>query len=82
MQQDENTSAGQLLLQGTSQAVGFVAGALLGRWIGLMLGWDALSPDGYTGPSMLGIALIGVGGGIGLQLARRWYSRRYGSPRT
>ena len=80
MQQDRNTSAGQLLLQGVSQAVGFVAGALIGRWVGLFFDWDALSPDGYTGPSKHGIALIGIGGGLGLQLARRWYVRRYGTP--
>lgn len=82
MQQNKNTSAGQLLLQGISQAVGFVAGALLGRWVGLWFGWDAFSPDGYTGPAMLGIALIGIGGGVGLQVARGWYARRYDTPRT
>lgn len=82
MQHHENPSTGQMLLQGVSQAVGFVAGALLGRGLGLFLGWDAFAPEGYTGPAMLGILLIGLGGGAGLQLARRWYNRRYAKPGT
>jgi hypothetical protein len=48
-----------------------VGGALLGFWAGQLLGWDIASA-GY-GPSATGaIVLIGVGGGVGLQLARRW----------
>lgn len=82
MQRDETPSATQLLIQGTSQAAGFVIGALLGRWLGGLLGWDAFGPDGYTWPAMAGILLIGLGGGAGLQLARRWYNRRYGITRN
>ena len=72
----------QLLLLGIGQAVGFLIGAVLGRWIGLALGWDAFGPQGYDGPAMLGIALIGLGGGGGVQLARRLYMRRFGDPRV
>lgn len=77
MQHHENLSVGQMLLQGVSQAFGFVGGALLGRGLGLLFGWDAFAPEGYTGPAMFGIVLIGLGGGAGLQLARRWFNRRY-----
>ena len=37
---------GQLLKLGVAQAVLFVAGALLGRWVGLTLGLDAFGPNG------------------------------------
>jgi hypothetical protein len=74
--------ASQLLVLGIAQAVGFFAGALLGRWIGVALGVDAFGPEGYSGRAMVGIGLIGLGGGGGIQLARRWYIRRYGNPRT
>lgn len=70
-------STGRLLLQGAVQAAGFVLGALLGRYLGLFIGLDAFA-DGtsYSGRSMGGILLIGLGGGAGVQLARRWYDRR------
>lgn len=76
----ETPPAGQLLVLGIAQAAGFFVGALLGRWLGLTLGWDAFGPDGYTGRAMAGIALIGVGGGGGVQLARAWYRRKYATP--
>lgn len=64
-----------LLLEGLSDAVGFVGGALLGFWIGRLLGLDVFSA-GYTNASIFGIVLVGVGGGVGLQLARRWRKAR------
>ena len=72
---------GQLLKLGVAQAVLFVAGALLGRWVGLQLGLDAFGPNGYGNREIFGILLIGVGGGGGVQLARAWYDRKYGKPR-
>ncbi|MDQ7958627.1 MAG: hypothetical protein REJ24_13260 [Rhodocyclaceae bacterium] len=80
--EDTQPSNRQLLLLGVAQAAGFLLGALLGRWLGLMFGWDALASEGYTGRAMGGIALIGAGGGAGVQLARRWYRGRYGDPRS
>ena len=74
-------STGRLLVQGVAQALGFFVGALLGRCLGLLLGMDAFGSAGYSGQSMVGILLIGLGGGAGVQLARRWYVRRYGDPR-
>lgn len=73
--------ASQLLILGIGQAVGFVGGALLGRWLGLFLGFDALA-DGYTNQVMVGIVLIAIGGGGGVQLARALYKRKYGDPRV
>jgi hypothetical protein len=63
-----------LLLEGVSDAVGFVAGALLGYGLGQMLGLDIFAP-GYGNASVGGIVLVGLGGGIGLSLARRWRTR-------
>jgi len=72
----------QLLKLGVAQAVLFVAGALLGRWVGLLLGLDAFGPGGYGNKEIFGILLIGLGGGGGVQLARAWYVRKYGNPRS
>ena len=63
-----------LWIEGLSDAVGFVGGALAGFWIGRLLGLDIFSA-GYGNASIAGIALVGVGGGLGLQLARRWRKR-------
>ena len=64
-----------LLAEGLSDAVGFVGGALLGFWIGRLLGLDIFAA-GYGTASMGGILLVGLGGGGGLQLARRWQKRK------
>ena len=69
------SDARQLLLEGVSDAVGFVGGALAGYWLGQFLGWDIFS-EGYSGPSIGAIALVGLGGGGGLQLARFWRSKQ------
>ena len=63
-----------LWIEGLSDAVGFVGGALLGFWIGRLLGLDIFAA-GYGNASIGGIVLVGLGGGIGLQLARRWRTR-------
>ena len=64
-----------LLLEGLSDAIGFVGGALLGFWLGRWLGLSIFS-QGYGNASIFGIVLVGLGGGLGLQLARRWRKRR------
>ena len=63
-----------LLLEGVSDAVGFVLGALLGYGLGLLLGLDIFA-SGYGYASMAGIVLVGLGGGTGLSLARSWRAR-------
>jgi hypothetical protein len=62
-------------VEGVSDAIGFLVGALTGFGIGRALGFDMLAP-GYDSASIIGIALVGVGGGAGLQLARAWRARR------
>lgn len=62
------------LIEGLSDAIGFVGGALLGFWLGRLLGLDVFA-QGYGAASIGGIVLVGVGGGLGLQAARRWRNR-------
>ena len=71
----------QLLILGVAQAVLFVVGGLLGRSIGMAFGIDAFASAGYSAREMVGILLVGLGAGGGLQAARVWYTRRYGNPR-
>jgi hypothetical protein len=59
-----------LLAEGLTDAAGFVGGVLVAYWIGRMLGFDPRAA-GYEGSAIAGIVLAGVGGGVGLQLARR-----------
>ncbi len=61
----------KLLLEGLSDAVGFVGGALLGFWAGRWMGFDIFAA-GYGNAALGGIVLVGLGGGVGLQIARRW----------
>ncbi|MBM3386358.1 MAG: hypothetical protein FJY36_01620 [Betaproteobacteria bacterium] len=68
----------QLLIEGFSDAIGFIGGALAGYWIGQLLGWN-LFDDGYGGASIGAIVLVGLGGGLGLRLARAW--RRAQAPK-
>ena len=62
-----------LLLEGLSDAVDKndrPAPAHLGRFFGL-----DIFAQGYGNASIVGIVLVGLGGGVGLQLARRWRKR-------
>ena len=69
-----------LLLEGVSDAIGFIGGALLGYWLGRLLGLDIFAP-GYGGASMGAIALVGLSGGLGLQAARRWRASKAAKPK-
>jgi len=60
-----------LLLEGLTDAAGFVAGALAGYGVATLFGLDIFAA-GYGNASIAGIVLVGLGGGLGLQLARRW----------
>lgn len=62
-----------LWIEGVSDAVGFLGGALLGFWAGHLLGLDIFAP-GYGNRTLGAILLVGLGGGLGLQLARHWRS--------
>lgn len=65
------TEARRLLVEGVSDAVGFVGGALAGFWLGHAVGLDIFAA-GYGTASLVGIVLVGLGGGLGLHAARRW----------
>ena len=67
-------------MEGVSDAVGFVGGALLGFWGGRLLGLDVFAP-GYGTASIFGVLLVGVGGGLGLQIAKRWRASRSTGPK-
>jgi hypothetical protein len=71
------SDARKLLLEGISDAIGFVGGAVAGYWIGQLLGWNLFSA-GYSGTSIGAILLVGLGGGGGLQLARHWRAQQSG----
>ncbi|WP_408596375.1 hypothetical protein [Limnohabitans sp.] len=64
------------LLEGLSDAVGFVTGALLGYGLGITFGLDLFAP-GYGTGSIVAIVLVGLGGGMGLQAARFLRSRQH-----
>lgn len=64
-----------LWIEGLSDAIGFVGGALLGFLFGQLLGVSIFN-EGYGIASMAGIVLVGLGGGGGLQLARSWRKHR------
>jgi hypothetical protein len=62
---------GNALIQGLSDAIGFVAGGLLGMIISRSLGWDPFA-EGYGAYSMIGIAICGLSGGLGVQIGRKF----------
>jgi hypothetical protein len=74
-------TARQLLIEGISDAVGFVGGAVAAYWLGQLLGWNLFSA-GYNGASMGAILLVGLGGGSGLHLARHWRKQKARSPES
>jgi hypothetical protein len=59
------------LIEGLTDAIGFVAGALLGYGLGVAFGLN-LFAEGYGTGSIIAILLVGVGGGMGLQAARHF----------
>jgi hypothetical protein len=59
------------LIEGLTDAIGFVAGALLGFGLGAAFGLDLFAP-GYGTGSIIAILLVGIGGGMGLQAARHF----------
>ena len=58
-------------MEGLTDAIGFVVGALLGYSVGVAFGLDLFAP-GYGTGSIIAIILVGIGGGMGLQAARHF----------
>ena len=63
------------LVEGVSDAVGFILGGVLGFAAGQLLGWNIFD-TGYGPRAIAGIALCGIGGGVGLRVARAWRQSR------
>jgi len=61
--------------QALIDAAGFIAGASIGYALARLAGIDVLR-DLQSNASVLAIAVIGLGGGIGLGAARRWRANR------
>ena len=59
-----------MLMDGLADAVGFVGGSLISFWVGRLLGFDIFDA-GYSNTTIAGIVMVGIGGGLGLQIARR-----------
>jgi hypothetical protein len=59
-----------LLAEGLTDAIGFVAGSLLGLWIARTIGFDPFTGT-MDNSAMVGILACGIGGGAGVQVARR-----------
>ncbi|NQW94302.1 MAG: hypothetical protein HQ446_09775 [Polaromonas sp.] len=59
-----------LLMDGLADAVGFVGGSMMAFWLGRLFGFDIFDA-GYSNTTIAGIVMVGIGGGLGLQIARR-----------
>ncbi|HSV69786.1 MAG TPA: hypothetical protein VLI72_06705 [Methylibium sp.] len=64
------------LIEGLSDAAGFVLGALAGAALGRLTGFDFFAQPGYEPRAMVGLVLIALGCGVGKALARRWHAQR------
>lgn len=71
----KDSGARAALVEGVSDAVGFVLGGVLGFGVGQLLGWSIFEP-GYGPRAIAGIVLCGIGGGAGLRGARAWRRSR------
>ena len=67
-----------LLAEGVGDAVGFIGGSLAGFWLGSLFGLELMAP-GYSNATIVAIVLVGLGGGLGLQLARRLRTNQNGN---
>lgn len=64
-----------LLAEGLTDAGGFVAGFVLALMLARLLGFDPMVA-GYGNSAIAGMVMVGFGGGLGVQLARRWRAAR------
>lgn len=71
---DKRTSAA--LASGLTDAAGFLLGTSAGALLALQLGFDFLNRPGYDTNVLIGIVMVGLGGGLGVKLARTWYAKK------
>ena len=60
----------QLLVEGLTDALGFIGGAILCYWLGTLLGFDMAVAGNTSSTGIISIVIMLVGGGFGLRLAR------------
>ncbi len=70
---DKSTSTA--LGSGLADAAGFLLGTSAGALLAKLLGFDFLNQAGYGTNVLIGIAMVGLGGGLGVKLARTWYAK-------
>ena len=70
--------AKRALAEGLTDAVGFFVGALAAAMLARAIGFDFLAP-GYGLTVIIGLLMVGLGGGAGLQAAR-WIKQRLAPP--
>ncbi|HSW06521.1 hypothetical protein [Aquabacterium sp.] len=66
----------EALIEGLSDAAGFVLGALAGWQLGRLLGFDVFASAGWDARAMVGVVLIALGCGAGKWAAMRWRAGR------
>jgi hypothetical protein len=71
---DKKTSAA--LGSGLADAAGFLLGTSAGALLAKLLGFDFLNKPGYDTSVIIGIAMVGLGGGLGVKLARTWHAKK------
>ena len=74
-------NARDALVEGLSDAIGFVLGALGGWLLGRLLGFDALASGGWDGRATMGLVFVLAGCGAGKWAANRWRANRQQSRR-
>ena len=65
----------KLFAEGFTDALGFIVGALAFALLARVIGFDFLEP-GYGTRVLIGLAMVGAGGGVGVQVARRLLAQR------
>ena len=73
-------TARQLLSDGLADALGFLAGGLVGWQLGRLLGVDITSASGFSVHTLLGWGLPLAGLGAGKWASLRWRARRTSKP--
>jgi len=69
-------NAREALIEGLSDALCFVLGALAGLLVGRWLGFDALASGAWDGRAIIGLAFVLLGCGAGKWAANRWRAKR------
>jgi hypothetical protein len=61
----------QLLVEGLTDSIGFAGGAFLCYWLGTLFGFDMAVAGNTSNAGIISVVLMLIGGGLGLNMARR-----------